>query len=55
MTKSATVVPMHNITAAANAAEDKLGEDARNFQDTPSIAISIHANATSMNLCNWNA
>ena len=55
MTKSATVAPMHNMTAAANAAEEKLGEDARNFQNRPSIAITMHANATSMNLCNWSA
>jgi hypothetical protein len=55
MTKSATVAPMHNMTAAANAAEEKAGEDARNFQNTPSIAIPMHVNATNMNLCNWSA
>jgi hypothetical protein len=55
MTKSAAVTPMHNITAAINAAEEKAGEVSRNFQKSASIAISTHANATDMNLCSWSA
>ena len=55
MTRSATVAPIHNMTAAPNAAEEKAGEDARNFQNNPSIAMSIHANATNMNFRNWSA
>lgn len=55
MTKSAAATPMHNIPAAINAAEENAVEVLRNFQKSASIAISMHANATNMNLCSWRA
>jgi len=48
MTKTATVAPTHNMMAAAHAADEKAGEDARNFQNSPSIEVSMHANAIYM-------
>lgn len=51
----AAVTPTHSIAAAINAADDKAGEPSRNLQNSANMAISTHANATSMNLCNWSA